>query len=184
MMGVANTPALAEYHGELQDVVDNTAELDFMTLADGVNMLLQNPNDIVHPPEDAANFEIEDTTIGEDLEVNTTDGEVYEEDERVRAVASTVIVRRYGHGLELNMRNFSFLKNQGWQNDENENDNSLGPGGDIRMYLEGLVTSKNVQKYIEQHPFGQQALTESDPSWPHYLQLINSCLHAPSDPGL
>ncbi|KAF9610131.1 hypothetical protein IFM89_019996 [Coptis chinensis] len=67
---------------------------------------------------------------------------------------------------------------------QNENDNSLGPGVDIRMYLEGLTTSKNVQKYIKQHPFGQQALTESDPSWPHYLQLINSRLHAPSDPGL
>ncbi|KAF9594743.1 hypothetical protein IFM89_034726 [Coptis chinensis] len=67
---------------------------------------------------------------------------------------------------------------------QNENDNSLGPRGDIRMYLEGLTISKNVQKYIEQHPFGQQALTESDPSWPHYLQLINSRLHAPSDPGL
>ncbi|KAF9609450.1 hypothetical protein IFM89_016250 [Coptis chinensis] len=55
--GVANTPALAEYHGELQDVVDNTAQHDFMTLADGVNMLLQNPDDIIHPPEDAASFE-------------------------------------------------------------------------------------------------------------------------------
>ncbi|KAF9619945.1 hypothetical protein IFM89_010561 [Coptis chinensis] len=371
--GAANTTTLAEYHGELQDVVHNTAEHDFMTLADGVNMLLQNPDNIVHPPEDAANFdnlspqqfvgttsvdhleptttthstvnalvEIEDTTVEEDLDVNTTDGKVgkqrytskrrncsipivnelhsdrdkcttsgeltahywsqYEEDQRVRAIVSTVIVRRYGHGLELNLRSFSFLKHQGWLNDEvvsiymellrrwhlkegqsqnktldsgkytiitdtliplafcwdqshytttelhavdnidkpvilkelvklwdkedpnlpwerreynesntvmlddspykalfnsahttifptsydfqNENDNSLGLGGDIRMYLEGLSTSENVQKYIEQHPFGQQALTESDPSWPHYLQLINSRLHGPSDPGL
>ncbi|KAF9597490.1 hypothetical protein IFM89_019017 [Coptis chinensis] len=74
--GATNIPALAEYHGELLDVVYNTAELDFMTLADGVNMLLQNPDDIVHPPEDATNFEIKDTTIGEDLDVNTTNGKV------------------------------------------------------------------------------------------------------------
>ncbi|KAF9615785.1 hypothetical protein IFM89_026451 [Coptis chinensis] len=64
--GEANTPTLAEYH----------RELDLMTLADGVNMLLQNPDDIVHPPVDATNFEIEDTTIEEDLDVNTTDGKV------------------------------------------------------------------------------------------------------------
>ncbi|KAL3643866.1 hypothetical protein CASFOL_011798 [Castilleja foliolosa] len=39
-------------------------------------------------------------------------------------------------------------------------DNSLGPGGDLRVYLEpGLLTSENVQKYIEQHPFGQKAIT-------------------------
>ncbi|KAF9607567.1 hypothetical protein IFM89_036929 [Coptis chinensis] len=30
----------------------------------------------------------------------------------------------------------------------NKNENLLGHGGDIRMYLEGLATSKNVQKYI------------------------------------
>ncbi|KAF9615599.1 hypothetical protein IFM89_024688 [Coptis chinensis] len=178
--GVANTPELVEYH----------RELDLMTLADGVNMLLQNPDDIVHLLADETNFEIEDTTIEEDLDVNTTDGKVgkqwytsksrqwnkfshleeaiyticedkihekfdeiplvgrnysiptvnelpsdrnkcttpenrshilwshYEEDERVRAVASTVIVRRYGHDLELNLRSFSFLKHQGWLNDE------------------------------------------------------------------
>ncbi|KAF9603799.1 hypothetical protein IFM89_037933 [Coptis chinensis] len=56
----------------------------------------------------------------------------------------------------------------------NKNDNSLGHGGDIRMYLEGLATSENVQKYIQQHPFGQPAITESHPCWQHYLQAINS----------
>ncbi|KAF9618956.1 hypothetical protein IFM89_002951 [Coptis chinensis] len=52
----------------------------------------------------------------------------------------------------------------------NKNDNSLGHGGDIRMYLEGLVTSENVQKHIQQHPFGQPAITESHPCWQHYSQ--------------
>ncbi|KAF9620485.1 hypothetical protein IFM89_013102 [Coptis chinensis] len=56
---------------------------------------------------------------------------------------------------------------------QNQNDNSLGPGGDIRLYLEGLATSENVQKYIKQHPFGQCAITEKDPSWLYYRKVIN-----------
>ncbi|KAF9608765.1 hypothetical protein IFM89_011386 [Coptis chinensis] len=299
--GGTNTPALAEYHGEL----------DFMTLADDVNMLLQNPDDIVHPPADATNFEIEDTTIEEDLDVNTTDGKVGKQwytsksrqwnkfshlEEAIYTICEDKIHAKFDE-IPLVGRNYSvptvnelpsdrdkcttfyvgvwssrkklnlvplldfimpkrryqlafcwdqshctttelhtvdnidkpvMLKelvklwdkddpNLPWERREynesntvmlddspykalfnsphtaifptsydfqNENDNSLGPGGDIRMYLEGLATSKNVQKYIEQHPFGQQALTESDPSWPHYLQLNNSRLHAPSNPGL
>ncbi|KAF9588305.1 hypothetical protein IFM89_008722 [Coptis chinensis] len=66
----------------------------------------------------------------------------------------------------------------------NKNDNSLGHGGDIRMYLEGLTTSENVQKYIQQHHFGQLAITKSHPCWQHYLQVINSRLQAPSERGL
>ncbi|KAF9607177.1 hypothetical protein IFM89_032399 [Coptis chinensis] len=284
----SNTPELAEkYH----------RELDLMTLADGVNMLLQNPDDIVHPLADETNFEIEDTTIEEDLDVNTTDGKVGKQwytsksrqwnkfshleeaiyticEDKIHAkfdeiplvvsiymellrrwqlkegqsryktrdsgkytiIADTLIPVLCGCMVikeKLNLvRLADFIMpekeelvklwdkndpNLPWERREynesntvmlddspykalfnsahtaifptsydfqNENDNSLGPGGDIRMYLEGLATSKNVQKYIEQHPFGQQALTESDPSWPHYLQLINSRLHAPSDPGL
>ncbi|KAF9625625.1 hypothetical protein IFM89_024693 [Coptis chinensis] len=152
-----------------------------MTLADGVNMLLQNPDDIVHPLADETNFEIEDTTIEEDLDVNTTDGKVGKQ-------WYTSKSRQWNKFSHLEEAIYTICEDKIHAKfDEiplNENDNSLGPGGDIRMYLEGLATSKNVQKYIEQHPFGQQALTESDPSWPHYLQLINSRLHAPSDPGL
>ncbi|KAF9613648.1 hypothetical protein IFM89_009474 [Coptis chinensis] len=50
----------------------------------------------------------------------------------------------------------------------NKNDNSLGHGGDFRMYLEGLPTSENVQKYIQQHHFEQPAITKSHPCWQHY----------------
>ncbi|KAF9612538.1 hypothetical protein IFM89_000460 [Coptis chinensis] len=53
----------------------------------------------------------------------------------------------------------------------NKNDNSLGHGGDIRMYLEGLATSENVQKYIQLHPFGQPAIIERHPCWQHYSQV-------------
>ncbi|KAF9617857.1 hypothetical protein IFM89_039051 [Coptis chinensis] len=69
-------------------------------------------------------------------------------------------------------------------NIRNKNNNSLGHGGDIRMYLEGLATSENVQKYIQQHPFRQPAITKSHPCWQHYSQVINSRSQAPSIRGL
>ncbi|GFP97915.1 hypothetical protein PHJA_001935600 [Phtheirospermum japonicum] len=48
-----------------------------------------------------------------------------------------------------------------------------GPGGDLRVYLEGLLTSENVQKYVEQHPFGQKAITEKNLSWGFYSNVVN-----------
>ncbi|KAL6498595.1 hypothetical protein OROHE_026536 [Orobanche hederae] len=57
---------------------------------------------------------------------------------------------------------------------EDKNDNSLGPGGDIRVYLEGLLASENVQKYVEQHPFGQNAINESSLSWGFYSGVLQT----------
>ncbi|KAG8366963.1 hypothetical protein BUALT_Bualt16G0022900 [Buddleja alternifolia] len=54
-----------------------------------------------------------------------------------------------------------------------ENDNSLGPGGDLRVYLEGLVNCENVQKYVEQHPFGQRAITEKTLTWRFYAGVLH-----------
>ncbi|KAK8584000.1 hypothetical protein V6N12_068252 [Hibiscus sabdariffa] len=51
-------------------------------------------------------------------------------------------------------------------------DCSLAPGGDLRMYLERLAEAENVQKFIEQNPFGQPAITEADPHWDFYSQII------------
>ncbi|KAL0461570.1 UNVERIFIED_CONTAM: hypothetical protein Slati_0044600 [Sesamum latifolium] len=56
----------------------------------------------------------------------------------------------------------------------NKNDNSLGPGGDLRVYLEGLVKSDSVQKYVEQHPFGQRPINESNLSWQFYSGVLSS----------
>ncbi|KAK6152631.1 hypothetical protein DH2020_012270 [Rehmannia glutinosa] len=53
-----------------------------------------------------------------------------------------------------------------------KNDKSLGPGGDLRVYLEGLLTSENVQKYVEQHPFGQRAINERSSSWEFYARVL------------
>lgn len=55
---------------------------------------------------------------------------------------------------------------------DDEKDASLGPGGDLRVYLEGLALADDVQLYVQEHPFGQQAITNSDPSWDFYLQVI------------
>ncbi|KAL1558952.1 hypothetical protein AAHA92_09353 [Salvia divinorum] len=52
------------------------------------------------------------------------------------------------------------------------NDNSLGPGGDLRVYLEGLAASENVPEYVEQHPFGQSPIGEQDISWEFYCRVL------------
>ncbi|KAK6129148.1 hypothetical protein DH2020_037126 [Rehmannia glutinosa] len=57
---------------------------------------------------------------------------------------------------------------------EDKNDNSLGPGGDLRVYLEGLLASENVQKYVEQHPFGQSAINETSLSWGFYSGVLQT----------
>ncbi|GER46004.1 haloacid dehalogenase-like hydrolase superfamily protein [Striga asiatica] len=56
----------------------------------------------------------------------------------------------------------------------NVRDNSLGPGGDLRVYLEGLAMVENVQEYVKQNPFGQRAITEKNLSWGFYLNVIEA----------
>uniref|UniRef100_A0A7C9ECY2 Mitochondrial import inner membrane translocase subunit TIM50 n=1 Tax=Opuntia streptacantha TaxID=393608 RepID=A0A7C9ECY2_OPUST len=51
-------------------------------------------------------------------------------------------------------------------------DSALGARGNIRVYLEELAVADNVQKYIEQHPFGQSAITERSLSWHFYDRVI------------
>lgn len=47
-----------------------------------------------------------------------------------------------------------------------------GPGGNLRVYLEGLAASENVQKYVEQHPFGQSPINEQDLRWEFYNRVL------------
>jgi len=54
-----------------------------------------------------------------------------------------------------------------------ENDNSLGPGGHLRVYLEGLALADDVQSYVREHPFGRRAITNASSSWKYYEQVIN-----------
>lgn len=55
----------------------------------------------------------------------------------------------------------------------NKRDDSLGPGGDLRVYLENLATADDVQCYVREHPFGQPSITESDPHWNFYVQILD-----------
>ncbi|BBH00219.1 Haloacid dehalogenase-like hydrolase superfamily protein [Prunus dulcis] len=49
-----------------------------------------------------------------------------------------------------------------------------GPGGDLRVYLEGLAAAENIQEFIEQEPFGQSPINESSASWPFYLRVLST----------
>lgn len=46
-----------------------------------------------------------------------------------------------------------------------------GPGGDLRVYLEGLATAENVQEYVASHPFGQPPITEPSSRWNLYCEV-------------
>lgn len=52
------------------------------------------------------------------------------------------------------------------------NDKSLGPGGDLRVYLEGLASADDVRKYVEANPYGQRAITNTNASWNFYSKVI------------
>ncbi|KAG8061045.1 hypothetical protein GUJ93_ZPchr0003g18328 [Zizania palustris] len=51
-------------------------------------------------------------------------------------------------------------------------DRSLGPGGDLRVYLENLAFAEDVEGYVRNNPFGQPFITHSDPDWSFYAQIV------------
>nr|XP_017255350.1 PREDICTED: uncharacterized protein LOC108225058 [Daucus carota subsp. sativus] len=55
---------------------------------------------------------------------------------------------------------------------KNLNDDSLGPKGDLRAYLEGLSLAPNVQEYVEHNSYGQQPISRSNPLWPFYAKVM------------
>ncbi|MBA0617122.1 hypothetical protein Godav_026596 [Gossypium davidsonii] len=56
-------------------------------------------------------------------------------------------------------------------------DDSLGVGGELRVYLERLASAENVQKFLELNPFGQIAITERSHDWGFYSRVIDTCVH-------
>ncbi|KAL5809700.1 hypothetical protein ACOSQ3_030391 [Xanthoceras sorbifolium] len=52
------------------------------------------------------------------------------------------------------------------------NDTALGPKGELRLYLTGLVDSDDVPSYVKHHPFGQPAITPTHPDWGYYSKVI------------
>ncbi|XP_010502984.1 PREDICTED: uncharacterized protein LOC104780190 isoform X2 [Camelina sativa] len=64
-------------------------------------------------------------------------------------------------------------------NHQNKTDTSLGNGGDLRLHLQRLVEAENVQDFIKNNPFGQEAITEASESWEFYKEAIRM-LHVPA----
>ncbi|KAK9116022.1 hypothetical protein Sjap_014969 [Stephania japonica] len=57
---------------------------------------------------------------------------------------------------------------------KDDKDNSLGPGGDIRVYLERLHMAEDVQKFVEQNPFGKDFVANTSASSAYYDNIVNS----------
>lgn len=49
-----------------------------------------------------------------------------------------------------------------------------GPGGDLRVYLERLAEAENVQKFIQDNPFGQRPLSKTSSSWQFYAKIAGT----------
>ncbi|EOA23735.1 hypothetical protein CARUB_v10016947mg [Capsella rubella] len=64
-------------------------------------------------------------------------------------------------------------------NHQNKTDTSLGTNGDLRLHLQRLVDAENVQEFIKNNPFGQEAITEASESWDFYREAIRM-LHVPA----
>uniref|UniRef100_A0A803M0Q5 Mitochondrial import inner membrane translocase subunit TIM50 n=1 Tax=Chenopodium quinoa TaxID=63459 RepID=A0A803M0Q5_CHEQI len=57
---------------------------------------------------------------------------------------------------------------------KNAGDYSLGPGGDLRKYLERLAEAENVQKFIQENPFGQRPISIASRSWNFYSKIVGN----------
>lgn len=55
-----------------------------------------------------------------------------------------------------------------------------GPEGDIRAYLEELSVAEDIQEFVEQHPFGQKPINETNESWGFYLKVLRSVCSFPT----
>ncbi|KAM1322926.1 hypothetical protein PS2_015411 [Malus domestica] len=64
---------------------------------------------------------------------------------------------------------------------KNRMDRSLGVGGNIRRYLEGLVYAPNVQEYVKHHRFGQGPITANAKSWEFYSQVLEDQARSPKN---
>ncbi|KAJ4832895.1 hypothetical protein Tsubulata_026355 [Turnera subulata] len=58
-------------------------------------------------------------------------------------------------------------------NVKDENDEALGPDGELWRFLDGLVEAADVTSYVEGHPFGQPSITAAHPDWGFYSNIIN-----------
>ncbi|XP_078178517.1 uncharacterized protein LOC144572720 [Carex rostrata] len=57
----------------------------------------------------------------------------------------------------------------------NKEDNSLGRGGEMRMYLEKVAAVENIPEFVKENPFGQSAITpHQHPQWNYYYGILEA----------
>ncbi|CAJ2669128.1 ubiquitin-like domain-containing CTD phosphatase 1 isoform X2 [Trifolium pratense] len=56
----------------------------------------------------------------------------------------------------------------------NQQDKALAPKGALRKYLRRLAKAEDMLKFVEQHPFGQQRISETSESWEFYRGVLSS----------
>ncbi|EXB89649.1 Uncharacterized FCP1-like domain-containing protein [Morus notabilis] len=56
---------------------------------------------------------------------------------------------------------------------DNVDDASLGPKGELRLYLEELADADNVTCFVEERPFGQPPITPTHSQWDFYSKIVH-----------
>ncbi|KAF8396469.1 hypothetical protein HHK36_018092 [Tetracentron sinense] len=81
----------------------------------------------------------------------------------------------------LNPSNTAIFPHQYDANDTN--DKTLGPNGELRLFLEGLADAEDVPTYVKEHPIGQPEITSMHPDWKFYSKIIDKFRNQSSSPG-
>ncbi|KAL8111135.1 hypothetical protein AgCh_026756 [Apium graveolens] len=85
--------------------------------------------------------------------------------------SNTLLVDNYPHTALLNPPHTAIFPPRYRYSDEST-DNTLGPEGDLRVFLEGLAYAEDVQEYVKNKPFGQAPISDENPSWKYYARVI------------
>ncbi|KAL6585434.1 hypothetical protein OROMI_002078 [Orobanche minor] len=84
--------------------------------------------------------------------------------------SNTLLIDDEPHTALLNPPNTAIFPKPYKKHDTHDND--LGPNGELRKYLEGLVDAKDVPSYVKEHPIGQPAITTEHSNWNYYEKIV------------
>ncbi|XP_051148265.1 uncharacterized FCP1 homology domain-containing protein C1271.03c [Andrographis paniculata] len=87
------------------------------------------------------------------------------------SAANTLLIDDEPHTSLLNPPNTAIFPSP--YKSHNIRDTVLGPNGELRKYLDGLVDAKDVPSYVKEHSIaGQAAITAEHPDWTYYENVI------------
>ncbi|WJX79424.1 hypothetical protein P8452_62544 [Trifolium repens] len=90
------------------------------------------------------------------------------------SASNTLMIDDKPYKAYLNDENTSiFVKS--YDPDDNE-DNTLDPNGELCEYLKGVAEAEDVQSYVENNAFGEEAITTDHPDWFFYFRVVNKQL--------